>query len=179
MQHTHLLPCLALAFCAGCSPSAWTAASSFMVGYSIGQSTTQPPAQTPSHDDAPSIGVVRVPVGAPQAVDMNRPVIPAAPERSFDAGRAYAAIDRVDLGPCRARGLAIGYGHALMTYSPDGSVANVALELPEPSSRDATWCADQVFRTARVSPFDGQQTATVRRGFYIAPVQAQPEQAAK
>jgi hypothetical protein len=143
-----------------------------MVGYSIGRASMQPPAEAPPEDDEPTLGVERVPTASPQAVDMNRPIVPSAPTRAFDAGHAYATIAQVDLDECRDRGLATGYAHALMTFAPDGHVANVALELPPPSTRDAYWCVDQALRTARVSPFDGQQTATVRRAFYVAPARS-------
>jgi hypothetical protein len=103
------------------------------------------------------IGPYQPPAAADTAAD-NR--------TQFDLGGAYGAIAHVDLGACRAQGLAAGYGRVEVGFAGDGSTRDLHVALPAGSPDGARACVETAFRQVRVAPFDGAQV-TVRRSFYV------------
>jgi hypothetical protein len=82
----------------------------------------------------------------------------SAPEpihHPFSAPSALAAIHAVDLAPCIARGAPHAYGHAQLTFLPDGGISNVLIDAPEGMSPDAVTCIGASLGAARAPAFDG------------------------
>ena len=115
----------------------------------------------PDDDDAASeAALAHVPLDVPP------PPAPVVVPARFDLGGAYGALTRVDLGPCKAQGLAPGYGRVVLGFEPDGAPAGVAVEMPPGSSPIARACVERAFRAVRVAPFDGAPV-NVRRPFFV------------
>src|SRR5271157_545221 len=64
---------------------------------------------------------------APRASDADR----VRPEPVFfRLGAGYGAVGRIDLTPCRDRGLDPGYVHLHVTFGVGGSIARAVVESP-------------------------------------------------
>lgn len=56
---------------------------------------------------------------------------------SFDAKGARAALGAVAVSACRAEGAPRGYGHAKVTFNPDGKASKVVVDTPDGLSSSA------------------------------------------
>lgn len=82
--------------------------------------------------------------------------VEAAPSAaSFDARQARTALAGVDLSSCRAAGAPRGYGHAKVTFNPDGSSSKVVVDTPSGLSAPAAQCIGDHLGTVTVPPFQG------------------------
>jgi hypothetical protein len=73
----------------------------------------------------------------------------------FDAQAARAALSRVDLSACRDAGAPRGYGHAKVTFNPDGRASKVVVDTPAGLSAPAVKCIGDRLGTVTVSEYDG------------------------
>ena len=113
------------------------------------------------------------PPAAPNALAPIPPHLPASAadqrvdkQTEFDLGGAYGALAKVDLAPCKALGIAPGYGRVVLAFDPDGTPAGVGVDLPAGSTPAAQTCVEQAFGAVRVAPFDGAPM-NVRRAFFV------------
>jgi hypothetical protein len=111
--------------------------------------------------------------GAPGRANMQPPSLPVAVEGTpgaptFDLDAAYGALSNVDLTECKAAGLASGYVHATVAFTPDGTVWGVSLAVPESSAAGARTCVDATLRDVHVAPFAGAALATVHRTIFVS-----------
>ena len=89
-----------------------------LVGAAIVASQEPPREEVVVYQNGPPVYVVSSPArpGPP-------PPPPApAPLAGFNAAAARASLDGIELGACREQGAPLGYGHARVTFNPDGSV---------------------------------------------------------
>jgi hypothetical protein len=77
------------------------------------------------------------------------------PAPTLDPRVLRAAVERVDLSPCRAEGVPDGYGHARLTLRPEGSVSKVTIDAPSGMTPEAVRCLGKELGDARVPPFSG------------------------
>jgi hypothetical protein len=94
------------------------------------------------------------------------PPAPVVVPTRFDLGGAYGVLAGVELDPCKAQGLAAGYGRVTVPFEPDGTPGRVAVEMPAGSAPAAHACIEEAFRAVRVAPFDGAPV-NVRRAFFV------------
>lgn len=73
----------------------------------------------------------------------------------FDAKSARAALSEVDLAPCRAAGAPRGYGHAKVTFNPDGSASKVVVDTPSGLSPEAVKCIGDRLGAVSVPEYAG------------------------
>lgn len=116
-------------------------------------------------EDEYATAPVFVPYVPPPPADEADHRVERTPTR-FDLGSAYSAVAQVDVGACKADGLAAGYGRVVLGFESDGAPTGVALELPAGSAPASRACVEQAFRRVRVAPFDGT-AVSVRRSFYV------------
>jgi hypothetical protein len=88
------------------------------------------------------------------------------PAPTLDPRVLRAAVERVDLSPCRAEGVPDGFGHARLTLRPDGSVSKVHIDAPSGMTREAALCLGTELGAARVPPFSGS-SITVGTTFLV------------
>jgi hypothetical protein len=84
----------------------------------------------------------------------------------FHLGAGYGALGRVDVLPCRDRGLPAGYLRIRATFRPSGRVAHAAVESPEQPPEDALTCIGERLQATTVPPFDGGDV-TLSRIYFI------------
>jgi len=144
----------------GCGRGALALGTGMLVGAAIVASQEPPREEVVVYQNAPPVYVVTQPRPAPA------PPPPPAPPAAFDAAAARAALDGLDLGTCRAQGAPLGYGHARVTFTPDGAVSHVAIDSPSGLSDSAVRCIGAALGTARVPPFGGP-AAAVPAPFYV------------
>jgi hypothetical protein len=84
----------------------------------------------------------------------------------FALAATYGALGHVDLEPCKAQGLAAGYGHVVLAFANDGTPAGVGVDLPARSAPRAHACVEKAFGALRVAAFDGSPVK-VRRAFFV------------
>jgi hypothetical protein len=141
---------------AGCGRGALALGTGMLVGAAIVASQEPPREEVVVYQNAPPVYVVTQPRPAPAPP----PPAPApAPPAAFDAAAARAALDDTDLGSCKAEGAPLGYGHARVTFAPDGGVSHVAIESPSGLSGSAVRCIGAALGTATVPPFGGPASA--------------------
>lgn len=75
--------------------------------------------------------------------------------RSFDAKSARAALGAVDLAACRAEGAPRGYGHAKVTFNPDGKASKVVVDTPDGLSQSAVNCIGDRLGAVAVPEYEG------------------------
>lgn len=73
----------------------------------------------------------------------------------FDAHAARAALSEIDVSPCREAGAPAGFGHAKVTFNPDGRSSKVVVDEPSGMSAAAAKCIGDRIGTATVPPFRG------------------------
>jgi hypothetical protein len=84
----------------------------------------------------------------------------------FHLGAGYGALGRLDVGPCRDRGLPAGYLRLRATFRPSGRVAHAAVESVERPPEDALACIGEILQATAVPPFDGGDV-TLSRIYYV------------
>jgi hypothetical protein len=84
----------------------------------------------------------------------------------FDAARARTALGAVDLAPCRAAGAPRGYGHAKITFNPDGKASKVVVDTPDGLSDPAVKCIGDRLGAVTVPEFEGS-LVTVGTSFFV------------
>jgi hypothetical protein len=145
----------------GCGRGALALGTGMIVGAAIVASQEPPREEVVVYQNAPPVYVVSQPRPAPP------PPPPAqVPPAAFNAAAARAAFDSIDLGECKAEGAPLGYGHARVTFAPDGNATHVAIESPSGLSSSAVKCIGAALGTATVPPFDGPASA-VPTPFYV------------
>jgi hypothetical protein len=75
--------------------------------------------------------------------------------QSFDAKSARAALGAVDLATCRAEGAPRGYGHAKVTFNPDGGASRVIVDTPDGLSAAAVKCIGDRLGAVTVPEYEG------------------------
>jgi hypothetical protein len=75
--------------------------------------------------------------------------------QSFDAKSARAALGAVDLASCRAEGAPRGYGHAKVTFNPDGKASKVVVDTPDGLSPSAVKCIGDRLGAVTVPEYEG------------------------
>jgi hypothetical protein len=146
---------------AGCGRGALALGTGMLVGAAIVASQEPPREEVVVYQNAPPVYVVSQPRPAPP------PPPPApAPPAAFDAAAARAALDGIELGPCHDQGAPLGYGHARVTFAPDGTVRHVAIDSPSGMSDAAVRCIGATLGTATVPPFGGP-AAAIPAPFYV------------
>lgn len=97
---------------------------------------------------------------------VNAPPAPAPPPsakdrvttdeaQSFDAKSARAALGAVDLAVCRAEGAPRGYGHAKVTFNPDGKASKVVVDTPDGLPAPAVKCIGDRLGAVTVPEYEG------------------------
>jgi hypothetical protein len=159
-----LLVLLALPAVTGCGRT-YVLGAGVLAGAAIVSAQERPREEVVVVQDAPLVYVVTPPVAPPPA-----PPPPSPPSRKpavlFDTAAARQALEGIDLGACRASGAPRGYGHARVTFGPDGAVLRVSIDSPAGLSGSAVECIGGSLGTASVPPFDGG-AVSVPTGFYI------------
>jgi hypothetical protein len=84
----------------------------------------------------------------------------------FHLGAGYGALGRLDVLPCRDRGLSAGYVRIRATFRPSGRVAHAAVESPERPPEDALTCIGELLQATTVPPFDGSDV-TLSRIYFV------------
>jgi hypothetical protein len=84
----------------------------------------------------------------------------------FHIGAGYGALGRLDVLPCRDRGLPAGYLRIRATFRPTGHVAHAAVESPERPPEDALTCIGELLEATSVPPFDGGDV-TLSRIYFV------------
>ena len=74
---------------------------------------------------------------------------------NFDAKGARAALGAVDLSACRAEGAPRGYGHAKVTFNPDGKASKVIVDTPDGLSSSAVKCIGDRLGAVVVPEYQG------------------------
>lgn len=74
---------------------------------------------------------------------------------AFAPQAARAALNGVDVSPCRDAGAPSGFGHAKVVWNPDGRISKVTIDAPSTLSAVAAKCVGDRLGTARVDPFRG------------------------
>jgi hypothetical protein len=86
----------------------------------------------------------------------------------FHIGAGYGALGRVDLDPCRDRGLVPGFLHMHVTFRSNGRVARAIVESLTPPPSEALACISEHLATATVPEFEGDDV-TLSKSFYVVP----------
>ncbi len=84
-----------------------------------------------------------------------RPPPPPSTYRPLDPAAPHAALAERKVVDCAPWGLPRGYGHATVTFAPDGTVSSVALDAPQGVSERAAACVRDELATAKIPPFSG------------------------
>jgi hypothetical protein len=101
---------------------------------------------------------------APRASDADR----VRPEPVFfRLGAGYGAVGRIDLSPCKDRGLDTGYVHMHVTFGVGGSVARAVVESPTQPPPEALACIGELLEAATVPPFQGGDV-TLSKSLFVA-----------
>jgi hypothetical protein len=74
---------------------------------------------------------------------------------AFDPQAARVALNNIDVSGCREAGAPKGYGHAMVTFNPDGRISKVHIDVPTGLSQDAASCIGDRMGTATITPFKG------------------------
>jgi hypothetical protein len=164
-HHHHADPVLAAAtlFTAAAVVAA-TASSGSSSNPQAEWTTEEGPGDDPTPPDEPPLRVRVGPIPPheqPSAADTR-----VESRTAFDLGGAYSALAQVDLTPCKAQGLAAGYGRVEIAFANAGTPASLNVSLPAGSSASAQACVDDAFKRVQVARFDGSR-ATVRRSFFV------------
>jgi hypothetical protein len=111
-------------------------------------------------------GEETTPAGPPLAASpLDRPPPDPVP---FRIGAGHGALGRIDLAPCRAKGLPSGYLRMRVTFRRDGRVVHAVVESPAPPPQEALDCVAEQLHVAEVPVFDGRDAALTRR-FFVEP----------
>jgi hypothetical protein len=95
------------------------------------------------------------PVAAPLPPSPRDRVSYREPTRFFDGAGARAALNQVDLSPCKEHGAQRGWGRARLTFTDQGYIAKVAFEEPKVIDPSVMQCIGDRLGTARAPAFVG------------------------
>jgi hypothetical protein len=95
----------------------------------------------------------------------------------FSLGAGHGALGHVDLEPCRAQGLQLGYVRLRVTFNRSGRVVRAAVESPAPPPSEALACVGRQLEAATVPLFDGGDV-TLSKSFFVYPVTADADRPA-
>jgi hypothetical protein len=151
---------LAVPLTTGCFRGAAALGTGMLVGAAIVASQEPPREEVVVYQNAPPVYVVT------QPARVAPPPPPPAPPVPFDAAAAKESLENVDLGACRAAGAPLGYGHARVTFQPDGTVSHVAIDSPSGLSDSAVRCLGAALGTATAPRFEGVPAA-LPAPFYV------------
>ena len=73
----------------------------------------------------------------------------------FDPHAARSALNGIEVSTCREAGAPTGFGHAKVTFNPDGRISKVVVDEPPGMSEAAAKCIGDRIGTATVPPFKG------------------------
>jgi hypothetical protein len=79
----------------------------------------------------------------------------ADPPPRVDAPAARQALAQAPVASCKERGLPAGYGHAKVTFGPDGHATKVLIDSPPNLSAEAVACVGEKLGAVGVAPFEG------------------------
>ena len=112
------------------------------------------PAYVPAPSDAPPPPPMLAPRPSAPPEDARVPALD-----SFDPIVARNALHAVDLRACHdAQAAPIGYGHAKVTFNPDGSVKTILVDSPAGLNEAVVACIGAKLSEARVPEFRGPAT---------------------
>lgn len=104
------------------------------------------------------------PVYYQPVVYVNAPPQPASPRDqvpsnsdgpAFDAKAARTALGAVDLATCRDVGAPRGYGHAKVTFNPDGKASKVVVDTPDNMNARAVQCIGDRLGAVSIPEYQG------------------------
>jgi len=168
MKRSSFLLVVPLSFLCGCARPNMFVVDAFLIGDGMERVSHGALAETapPLQDEPESrVEVVRADQLMPVDLQPTADVTLAPP--LFDLGAAAGAVSDVDLTWCKVDGLAPGYGHVAIGFSPDGTVEGVSAQLPASSAPAAHDCVEEAFLAVNVQPFAGEQPVYMQRGFYV------------
>jgi hypothetical protein len=86
----------------------------------------------------------------------------------FDRAAAAASLAAIaaEVTSCKAEGGPSGEGHAIVIFSPNGSVASARVDGRPFAGTAIGGCVTRMFRAARVPPFTGQDVP-IRKRFVV------------
>jgi hypothetical protein len=168
------LACVAVAFASGCGHyhhygrthvhSGGDEGVALVVGFVAGATVISATRENYSYR-APVVVQQNVCVNAPPPAPAPIVVPPPSPRDrvpaskdalpAFDAATARAQLSAADLSSCRDLGAPAGYGHAFVTFSPDGIVTKVVVDEPPGMTPEAVRCVGDQLGAIRVRPFRG------------------------
>jgi hypothetical protein len=159
-----LLPVLALVAGAGCLPQEALSPAD----YAAEAEPVAPAANRVAvgHIDVPSDETEEVSDLHAVAVPVSRSDRPRADPVFFPLGAGYGALGRVDVLPCRDRGLPAGYLRIRATFRPNGHVAHAAVESLAEPPEEALSCIGEQLEATTVPPFDGGDV-TLSRIYFV------------
>lgn len=128
-------------------------AAAIVAGAAIVASSSEPPRREEPVYVQPVV-YVSAPAG-PAPPPSPRDRIAKSDATPFDAKGARAALAEVDLSSCRALGAPRGYGHAKVTFNPDGKVSKVVVDTPSGLEERAAHCVGDRLGTASVAEYRG------------------------
>jgi hypothetical protein len=73
----------------------------------------------------------------------------------FAPSAARSALAKVDVDECRSLGAPRAYGHAVVTFNPDGHASKVVVDTPSGLPDEAVKCIGDRLGAVRVAEFDG------------------------
>ena len=94
-------------------------------------------------------------VSTPALPASSRDRVTSDDSSTFDAKGARAALGAVDLTTCRAEGAPRGYGHAKVTFNPDGKASKVVVDTPDGLSSSAVKCIGDRLGAVVVPEYQG------------------------
>lgn len=151
---------LSIPLTTGCFRGAVALGTGMLVGAAIVANEDRPREEVVVYQSAPPVYVVTQPARVAPPPPQPPPAVP------FDPTAARESLENVDLGACRAAGAPLGYGHARVTFRPDGTVSHVAIDSPAGLSDPAVRCIGAALGTATAPVFDGAPAA-VPVPFYV------------
>jgi hypothetical protein len=80
---------------------------------------------------------------------------PSDPPARVDAPGAREALAKAPVASCKDRGVPTGYGHAKVTFAPNGHATKVVIDAPANLAPEAVACVGDKLGAATVPPFDG------------------------
>jgi hypothetical protein len=84
-----------------------------------------------------------------------RDTVETDPPVKADIGVFRSALGDAPVASCKERGLSPGYGHAKVTFGPDGHPTKVAIDAPPNLGPEAVGCVGEKLGAVVVPPFDG------------------------